>query len=59
MSVSTSGPVVVRAEEMRAVRWGPAGVVRILAGANSTENTFSLVEAIEGPGSAAPLHVHH
>jgi mannose-6-phosphate isomerase-like protein (cupin superfamily) len=44
---------------MRAVRWGPAGVVRILAGADSTDGTFSVVEAIEEPGSAAPLHVHH
>lgn len=59
MSVSTRGARVARADEMRAVRWGPAGVVRILAGADSTDGTFSVVEAIEEPGSAAPLHVHH
>lgn len=59
MSASTGAVVAVRADEMRAVRWGPAGVIRIVAGADSTEGTFSMVEATEKPGSAAPLHVHH
>jgi quercetin dioxygenase-like cupin family protein len=50
---------VVRAGEGEAVRWGPAGVMRVVAGAGSTESSFSVCEAIEEPGSAAPLHVHH
>jgi quercetin dioxygenase-like cupin family protein len=33
--------------------------MRILAGADSTNGSFSLVEASEDPGSAAPLHIHH
>jgi mannose-6-phosphate isomerase-like protein (cupin superfamily) len=33
--------------------------MRILAGADSTDGSFSLVEATEEPGRAAPLHVHH
>lgn len=59
MSVSTGAAVVVRAGEGTAVRWGPAGVIRIIAGADSTGGAFSLVEVTEEPGSAAPLHVHH
>lgn len=59
MSLSTATAVVVRAGEGPAVRWGPAGVLRILAGRDSTDGSFSVVEASEGPGSAAPLHVHH
>jgi mannose-6-phosphate isomerase-like protein (cupin superfamily) len=59
MSTTTSTAVVVRAGEGRAVHWGAAGVIRILAGAHSTEGCFSLVEATEEPGSAAPLHIHH
>ena len=51
--------MVVRAGEGQAVRWGPAGVIRIIAGADSTDGSFSLVEVAEEPGSAAPLHVHH
>jgi mannose-6-phosphate isomerase-like protein (cupin superfamily) len=54
-----STPTVVRAGRGRGVGWGPAGTIRILAGADSTDGSFSLVEAIEEPGSAAPLHVHH
>ena len=50
---------VVHAGEGPTVKWGPAGVLRIVAGADSTDGTFSLVEACEEPGSAAPLHVHH
>ena len=59
MNVSTGGAVVVRPGEGQAVRWGPAGVVRVLAGADSTDGCFSLAEVTEEPGSAAPLHVHH
>lgn len=59
MSTSTGAAVVVRAGEGQAVRWGPAGVMRIVAGADTTDGSFSLVEATEDPGSAAPLHVHH
>jgi quercetin dioxygenase-like cupin family protein len=59
MNVSTGAAVIVRAGEGDAVRWGPAGVVRILAGADSTDGSLSLVEVTEEPGSAAPLHVHH
>jgi quercetin dioxygenase-like cupin family protein len=59
MSMANDGAVVVRAGEGEAVHWGPAGVIRILAGADSTDGCFSLVEAIEEAGSAAPLHVHH
>lgn len=59
MSTHASGAVVVRDGEGPAVHWGPAGRIRILAGADSTDGTFSIVEAAEEPGSAAPLHVHH
>jgi mannose-6-phosphate isomerase-like protein (cupin superfamily) len=59
MSTDTSTAVVVRTDEGQTVRWGPAGVIRILAGADSTNGSFSVVEASEPPGSAAPLHVHH
>jgi hypothetical protein len=37
----------------------PAGRIRIVAGADSADGSCSLVEAIEEPGSTAPLHVHH
>jgi quercetin dioxygenase-like cupin family protein len=33
--------------------------MRILAGAESTDGSFSLCEATEPPGSGAPLHIHH
>jgi mannose-6-phosphate isomerase-like protein (cupin superfamily) len=59
MNVTTGTAVVVRTGEGPAVRWGPAGAMRILAGADSTDGLFSLVEATEDPGSAAPLHIHH
>ncbi len=59
MSVNTGAAAVVRAGQGQAVRWGPAGVLRILAGAESTDGSFSVCEASEPPGSAAPLHVHH
>lgn len=59
MSTRSGAAAVVRAGEGRAVRWGPAGVIRLLAGADTTDGSLSVVEAIEEPGSAAPLHVHH
>ena len=51
--------VVVRAGEGQTFRWGPKGTVRIIAGASTTERSFSIVESTEPPGSGAPLHVHH
>lgn len=60
MSMTESaGAVVVRAGEGQSVRWGPAGVLRVVAGAESTDGSFSIVEVTEPPGSGAPLHVHH
>lgn len=56
--MSTASAVVVRNGEGSAVRWGPAGVVRVLAGVDSTSGSFSVCEVTEGPGSAAPLHIH-
>jgi quercetin dioxygenase-like cupin family protein len=54
-----SKAAVVRAGEGEVVRWGPAGRIRFVAGAESTAGGFSIVESIEPPGSGAPLHVHH
>ena len=51
--------VVVRSGEGQTVRWGTEGRVRIIAGASSTDGSFSIVEATEPPGGGAPLHVHH
>src|SRR5690348_13537504 len=59
MSTETRSAVLVRSGEGPAVRWGPAGKMRIVAGADSTDGLFSVVEATEEPGSAAPLHIHH
>jgi quercetin dioxygenase-like cupin family protein len=59
MNVSARAAVLVRAGEGPAVRWGSAGVIRIIAGTDSTGGFFSLVETTEEPGSTAPLHVHH
>ncbi|HEY7789490.1 MAG TPA: cupin domain-containing protein [Vicinamibacterales bacterium] len=57
---ATGGAVVVRSGEGQIVRWGPAGgTIRVLAGAASTNNSFSIVESTEPAGSGAPLHVHH
>lgn len=50
---------LVRPDEGKSVRWGPAGVVRIVASDRDTDGSFSIVEVTEDPGSAAPLHVHH
>ena len=33
--------------------------MRIVAGASSTDRSFSLVEVTDTPGVGAPLHVHH
>jgi quercetin dioxygenase-like cupin family protein len=54
-----TGAVVVRPEEGVSVPWGPAGSIRIVAGAETTGGSFSICEVTEDPGSAAPLHVHH
>ena len=54
-----SKAAVVRAGDGQVVRWGRAGRIRFLAGADSTAGSFSVVESIEPPGSGAPLHVHH
>ncbi len=54
-----AGAVVVRSGEGQTLRWGPGGRVRIIAGASSTDRSFSIVESTEPPGSGAPLHVHH
>ena len=55
----SAGAVVVRSGEGQTLRWGPTGKIRILAGADSTDRSFSIVECIEPPGSGAPMHVHH
>ena len=54
-----AGAVVVRSGQGQTLRWGPAGTIRIIAGASSTDGSFSVVETIDPPGSGAPLHVHH
>jgi quercetin dioxygenase-like cupin family protein len=54
-----AGAVVVRSGEGTALRWGPHATVRIIAGADSTDRSFSIVEAVEPPGGGPPLHVHH
>jgi quercetin dioxygenase-like cupin family protein len=59
MTATAETAAVVRVGEGRAVRWGPAGTIRVLADVESTGGAFSVVEALEEPGSAAPLHVHH
>jgi quercetin dioxygenase-like cupin family protein len=59
MSSHTASAHVVREGDGTSLRWGPAGVLRILAGADSTDGSFSVCEVTEPPGSGAPLHVHH
>jgi quercetin dioxygenase-like cupin family protein len=59
MTTSTGTANVVRAGEGDAVRWGPAGVIRFLGTAGSTDGSLSVVEVTEPAGSGAPLHVHH
>lgn len=51
--------LVVRTGDGKTLRWGETGKIRILAGARSTDGSFSIVECIEPPGSGAPMHVHH
>jgi quercetin dioxygenase-like cupin family protein len=55
----SAGAVVVRSGEGQTLRWGPAGKIRIVAGASFTDGSFSIVEATEPLGGGAPLHVHH
>lgn len=54
-----AGAVVVRSGEGQTLRWGKEAKLRILAGASSTDRSFSVVEVTEPPGGSAPLHVHH
>ena len=54
-----AGAMVVRSGKGQTFRWGPKGTVRIIAGASTTDRSFSIVESTEPPGSGAPLHVHH
>ena len=58
-TAKTTGALVVRSGEGQMLRWGPTGKIRILAGAGTTDRSFSIVECIEPPGSGAPMHVHH
>ena len=58
-TTTSAGAVVVRSGEGQTFRWGPEGMVRIIAGASTTDRSFSIVESTEPPGSGAPLHVHH
>jgi mannose-6-phosphate isomerase-like protein (cupin superfamily) len=51
--------IIVRSDAGEMLRWGPGGKVRIVAGASSTDNSFSVVEVMDPPGGGAPLHVHH
>lgn len=55
----SSGAVVVRSGEGQTLGWGAGGKVRIIAGASSTDRSFSVVEVTDSPGVGAPLHVHH
>jgi quercetin dioxygenase-like cupin family protein len=55
----TARAALVRPDDAPVVHWGPAGRLRILAGADSTDGSFSVVDVTEPPGSGAPLHVHH
>src|SRR5690348_7577648 len=55
----TGKAAVVRSGEGQTLRWGSTGKIRIVAGAASTDRSFSIVETIDPPGSGAPLHVHH
>jgi quercetin dioxygenase-like cupin family protein len=57
-SALDSQATLVRSGEGTTFAWG-AAKLRIIAGASSTDKSFSVVEVIEPPGSGAPLHVHH
>jgi quercetin dioxygenase-like cupin family protein len=50
--------LLVKADDGLSLRWGAAGVMRIVAGAEMTDGTFSVCEVTEPPGTAAPLHRH-
>lgn len=54
-----AGAAVMRSGEGQTLRWGREGKIRIIAGAGSTDRSFSVVEVTEPPGSGAPRHVHH
>jgi mannose-6-phosphate isomerase-like protein (cupin superfamily) len=56
---TSAGAVVVRSGEGQTLRWGPEGTIRIIAGASTTDRSFSIIESTDPPGSGAPLHVHH
>ena len=56
---ATGDAVIVRAGEGQTLRWGPHATVRIIAGADATNRSFSVVESTDPPGTGAPLHVHH
>ena len=58
-ALTTPGAVLVRAGEGQTLRWGPKARIRIIAGAGSTDSSFSVAEVMEPPGGGAPLHVHH
>jgi hypothetical protein len=49
----SGGAVVVRSREGQTLRWGPQATVRIIAGASSTDRSFSVVEVTEPPGGGA------
>jgi len=59
IAATAAAPMVVRSGEGQTLRWGPKGIVRIIAGASTTDRSFSIVESTEPAGSGAPLHVHH
>ena len=58
-TLPSGAAVVVRSGQGQTLGWGRAGKVRIIAGASSTDRSFSLVEVTDTPGVGAPLHVHH
>ena len=58
-TLSSGTAVVVRSGQGQTLGWGRGGRVRIIAGASSTDRSFSLVEVTDAPGVGAPLHVHH
>ena len=45
-----AGAMVVRSGEGQTLRWGPEGTVRIIAGASSTDRSFSMVECNRAAG---------
>lgn len=57
--LASAGAAVVRSGAGQTLRWGRGGKVRIIAGAGSTDRSFSIVEVTDPPGAGAPRHVHH